>query len=61
MTGDMSEDEVRAALQDILNEYNKQQPTYKQRSKLVVRKYPFLKNTTKKIIRGEVSRDEPTT
>lgn len=61
MTGDMSEDEVRAALQDILNEYNKQQPTYKQLSKLVVRKYPFLKNTTKKIIRGEVSRDEPTT
>ena len=55
----MTEDEVKAALQKILDEYNKQQPTYKQLSRLVVRKYPFFKNSTKKIIRREVLRDEP--
>ena len=55
----MSEQEVQDALQNILNAYNKNQPTYKQLSRLVIRKYPFLKNTTKKIIRHEVLRDEP--
>ena len=55
----MSEQEVQDALQNILNDYNKNQPTYKQLSRLVIRKYPFLKNTTKKIIRHEVLRDEP--
>ncbi|MCR5540238.1 MAG: AMP-binding protein [Ruminococcus sp.] len=59
MTGGMSDEEIRTALQEILNDYNRQQPTYKQLSKLVVRKYPFLKNTTRKIIRTEVYRDEP--
>lgn len=59
-TEKMSKDEVQAALQGILDEYNKDQPTYKQLSRLVVREYPFLKNTTKKIIRHEVLRDEPT-
>lgn len=55
-----SEEEVRAALQAILDEYNKEQPTYKQLCRLVIRKYPFLKNSSKKIIRHEVLRDEPT-
>ena len=59
MTVGMSEEEIRAALQEILDGYNRQQPTYKQLTKLVVRKYPFLKNTTRKIIRSEVYRDEP--
>ena len=58
MTGSMTDEEIHSALQEILNGYNSQQPTYKQLSKLVVRKYPFLKNTTKKIIRAEVYRDE---
>ncbi|WP_024856059.1 AMP-binding protein [Ruminococcus albus] len=58
MTGGMTDEEIYSALQEILNGYNSQQPTYKQLSKLVVRKYPFLKNTTKKIIRAEVYRDE---
>ncbi|MBP5268528.1 MAG: AMP-binding protein [Ruminococcus sp.] len=58
MTGGMTDEEIHSALQEILNGYNSQQPTYKQLSKLVVRKYPFLKNTTKKIIRAEVYRDE---
>ena len=40
--------------------YNKSQPTYKQLSRLVVRKYPFFKNASRKIIRTKVFRDEPT-
>lgn len=56
----MSEDEVTAALQKILDGYNKSQPTYKQLSRLVVRKNPFLKNASRKIIRHEVLKDEPT-
>ena len=42
-----------------LDDYNKQQPTYKQLSRLVVRENPFIKNSSKKIIRHEVTRDEP--
>ena len=57
----MSEEEINAALQEILNAYNKTQPTYKQLSRLVVRKYPFFKNASRKIIRTEVLRDEPVT
>ena len=55
----MSNEEVQEALQAILNDYNKDQPTYKQLSRLVIRKYPFLKNSSKKIIRHEVLKDEP--
>lgn len=55
----MSKDDVRNALQKILDDYNKQQPTYKQLSRLVVRENPFIKNSSKKIIRHEVTRDEP--
>lgn len=54
-----TEEEVRAALQAVLDGYNKDQPTYKQLSRLVVRRYPFLKNSSRKIIRHEVLRDEP--
>lgn len=55
----MSKEEVKNALQAILNDYNKNQPTYKQLSRLVIRENPFLKNSSKKIIRNEVLRDEP--
>lgn len=55
----MNEDEIASALQEILDKYNKSQPTYKQLSRLVVRKYPFFKNASRKIIRTEVLRDEP--
>lgn len=55
----MSKEEVQDALQNILNDYNKNQPTYKQLSRLVIRENPFLKNSSKKIIRHEVLRDEP--
>ncbi len=59
LVADMSEEEIAEALQKILDEYNKSQPTYKQLSRLVVRKNPFLKNASRKIIRHEVLRDEP--
>ena len=55
----MTAEETAAALQKILDDYNKSQPTYKQLSRLVVRKYPFFKNASRKIIRTEVLRDEP--
>ena len=57
----MTPDEVKDALQKILDDYNKKQPTYKQLSRLVIRENPFLKNSSKKIIRHEVLRDEPRT
>ncbi len=55
----MSNEEVQEALQAVIDEYNKAQPTYKQLSRLVIRRYPFLKNSSKKIIRHEVLKDEP--
>ncbi len=58
LVASMSEEEITAALQKILDEYNKSQPTYKQLSRLVVRKNPFFKNASRKIIRTEVLRDE---
>ena len=58
-TANLSEEEITAALQKILDAYNKSQPTYKQLSRLVVRKYPFFKNASRKIIRHEVLKDEP--
>lgn len=57
----MTPDEVKDALQKILDDYNKKQPTYKQLSRLVIRENPFLKNSSKKIIRHEVLMDEPNT
>ena len=47
------------AYQAFLDEYNKNQPTYRQITGLVVRKNPFLRNTTKKILRTKVLIDEP--
>ena len=56
---DMTKEEVTAALQKIIDEYNREQPTYRQLSRLVVREYPFIKNSARKILRTEVLRDEP--
>lgn len=59
LVANMSQEEITNALQKILDGYNKSQPTYKQLSRLIVRKNPFLKNASRKIIRHEVLRDEP--
>lgn len=55
----MNEEKIRTELQAFLDKYNKSQPTYRQITGLVVRKYPFKKNTTKKIKRKEAMIDEP--
>ncbi|MBQ9345918.1 MAG: AMP-binding protein, partial [Oscillibacter sp.] len=50
---------VQAALQEILDRYNRRQPTYRAITKLVVRKYPFLKSATRKIKRPLAEIDAP--
>ena len=54
----LEEDEVKAALENILKEYNQKQPTYRQIISLVVRKNPFHRNATGKIVRADASVDE---
>lgn len=60
LTKDMPAEEVKAALQKVLDGFNREQPTYRQISRLVVREHPFIKNSSRKILRTEVLRDEPT-
>ena len=55
----LDEEQVRQGLQDILDAYNKRQPTYRALTGLVVRKYPFLKSATRKIKRPQATIDEP--
>ena len=55
----LGEEEVRKELQDILDRYNQKQPTYRALTKLVVRKYPFLKSSTRKIKRPLAEVDAP--
>lgn len=55
----LNEDAIQAALQEFLNQYNKNQPTYRQITNLVIRKNPFIRNSTKKIKRQEALIDEP--
>ena len=51
-------DDVRAYLQNLLDTYNRSQPTYRQITGLVVRKNPFIRNATGKIKRTEAEVDE---
>lgn len=55
----LDDEAVHAALQAFLDEYNKNQPTYRQITGLVVRKNPFIRSSTKKIKRQEALIDEP--
>lgn len=55
----LGEEEIRGALQAFLDQYNKNQPTYRQITALVIRKNPFIRNSTKKIKRQEAMIDEP--
>lgn len=60
----LDEEAIQTALQAFLDQYNKNQPTYRQITGLVVRKNPFIRNSTKKIKRQEALVDEtvlPTT
>lgn len=55
----LTEETVRLKLQEFLDEYNQSQPTYRRITALVVRKNPFIKNSTRKIKRQEIMVDEP--
>lgn len=55
---DLDEETVKAALESIIKEYNQKQPTYRQIISMVVRKNPFHRNATRKIIRADAGIDE---
>lgn len=55
----LGEAEIQAGLQAFLDEYNKNQPTYRQITGLIIRKNPFIRSSTKKIKRQEAMIDEP--
>lgn len=54
----LDETAIQTELQAFLDQYNKNQPTYRQITGLVVRKHPFIRNSTKKIMRQEALIDE---
>ncbi len=54
----LSEEDAAKKLQEIIDGYNSTQPTYRAITALKVRRYPFLKNSTKKIIRAKMDVDE---
>ncbi len=53
----LTEQKVEEKLQKIIDEYNSAQPTYKRIAHLVIRQNPFLRNTTKKILRQYACED----
>ena len=55
---ELDEDQIKAALDALLKEYNRKQPTYRQIIALVIRKNPFHRNATRKIIRADAAIDE---
>ena len=55
----LDEEAIKTALQAFLDNYNKNQPTYRQITGLVIRKNPFIRSATKKIKRQEALIDEP--
>ncbi len=55
----LDEDAIKTALQAFLDQYNTNQPTYRQITGLVIRKNPFIRSATKKIKRQEALIDEP--
>ena len=53
-----SDDEIKAGLQEVMDTYNSDQPTYRQITGLVIRKNPFHRNATGKIKRTEAEIDD---
>ena len=54
----LTQEDVAARLQEILDDYNKTQPSYRAITTLKIRRYPFIKNSTKKIVRAKMDVDE---
>ncbi len=46
---------IKAGLQQVLDTYNQNQPTYRRITALVVRETPFIRNSTRKIIRAKAA------
>lgn len=55
----MDADKVNAAIQSFIDKYNKDQPTYRRITGLVIRNNPFIRNATKKILRDKALEDVP--
>ena len=55
----LDEEAIKTALQEFIDQYNKNQPTYRQITGLIIRKNPFIRSSTKKIKRQEALIDEP--
>lgn len=55
----LDEEAIKTALQAFIDQYNKNQPTYRQITGLIIRKNPFIRSSTKKIKRQEALIDEP--
>ena len=54
----LDEDAIKAGLEAAIKEFNKNQPTYRQIISVVVRKNPFHRNSTRKIVRADAEIDE---
>jgi long-chain acyl-CoA synthetase len=55
----MDAEAVNAAIRGFIDDFNKNQPTYRQITSLVIRKNPFARNATSKIIRAKALEDIP--
>ncbi len=55
----LTEDEIRDELKKFIDEFNKSQPTYRHITALVIRKTPFIRNTTGKIKRQDALKENP--
>lgn len=53
-----SGEEIRRQIQEVLDDYNRTQPTYKRIVALTVRKTPFIKSSTQKIRRELVAQEQ---
>jgi long-chain acyl-CoA synthetase len=53
----MDEEKVGELLQKIIDDYNSKEPTYRRISHLIIRKNPFRRNTTRKILRRYAAED----
>ncbi len=52
-------EEIAERLQKTIDSYNKGQPSYRAVTSLKIRKYPFVKNSTRKIVRAKMDLDLP--
>ncbi|WP_022779847.1 AMP-binding protein [Butyrivibrio sp. AE3009] len=55
----MDPEKLEKELQKVLDDYNKQVPTYRRIAHLIIRNNPFRRNTTRKILRQYAAEDIP--